>query len=674
MARLSTDALQARVQVLLARLERLPGFEMRPGQRQMAQTVAQAIASGTHALIEAGTGTGKTFGYMIPALSAAVRVVVSTSTKALQEQLVHKDLPLLERLLDRPISWALLKGRQNYLCRLKLEAARQETRPIFETPEEVATFRALLTWIAQSKADGDLEQFPGQVTSALREQVTMDAEGCSGRQCPFYDTCFLMEARRRAEQADVVVVNHALLLQDLMLRARSGGQLYLLPEAEMIVIDEAHRLEEMTLNALGACVTPYRVERLRRQILRLPGIGSEMQSQLNTLRMLADALKREAEVVLAGRSAASLSEPLRRMLRQLRDQIGNVRDRLVQRIRQQLQLQFVEGSTRQKLQAHYEAMLRTLQRLDAEVSMITEQTIGQQTEYVRYVQRARRQPAIICQPLKVSYTLQQILFGAYPTVICTSATLTTLARPLRHRESEAGQNSPFAYFRRRTGFPEKGLTLIVPPPFDYRQQALLYLPTAPERLDPTRIRDAQTQQAYEQVLINEVQALVAASRGRALVLTTSLRMMQRLARALQGCGYPVLVQGTAPRAHLVRQLQQQSAVLVATRAFWEGIDVPGEALSLVVIDRLPFPGREDPYWQARYEQAGDDWFELEALPQALLTLKQGFGRLIRTRTDRGVVALLDGRLQTKKYGRWFLEALPPARRVFSLEAVASFLT
>ncbi|MFO7314186.1 ATP-dependent DNA helicase [Rhodothermus marinus] len=671
MESLSFRALWGRVRELLARLEQQPGFEPRPGQRQMAETVVRAIAEGLPAVIEAGTGTGKTFGYLIPALCAEARVLVSTSTKALQEQLVHKDLPLLGGLLDRPVSWALLKGRQNYLCRLKMEAGAQEERPVFETRDEAEAFRRLLEWARRSDTDGDLEQFPGRVTPALRELVTMDADGCGGRQCPFYDTCFLMEARRRAERADVVVVNHALLLQDLMLRARSGGALYLLPEAEVLVIDEAHRLEEMALGALSVYISPYRVERLRRQALRLPGIDHRTRAELEALGLVVDELRRQADSALAGRPAAPLTESLSVVLLNLRDRAGVLGDLVGQTMR--MQLQRFGGSTWQEVQARYEAVLRGLQRLAADAGVITERWRAQAAEHVLYVQRERRQPIVICQPLDAGGTLQQVLFEAFPTVVCTSATLTTLARPLRRRAA-AGEASdgPFAYFRRRTGFPEEGLELIVPAPFDYRRQALLYLPPDPARLDPTRIRDARTQQAYEEALIGEVQALVAASRGRALVLTTSLRMMERLAEALQECGYPVLVQGSAPRARLVRQLKAQASVLVATRAFWEGVDVPGEALSLVVIDRLPFPGREDPYWQARYEQAGDDWFELEALPQALLTLKQGFGRLIRTRTDRGVVALLDGRLQTKYYGRWILEALPPARRVQRIDEVTRF--
>lgn len=652
--------MEASLDTLLSRLEEFPDFEVRPGQIEMAHAVADAIDQGYHLLVEAGTGTGKTFAYLLPALSRGVRTIVSTSTKALQEQLYYKDLPELERLLGRPIHYAILKGRANYVCLLQVEQIRQQTeKDLFETRQQAEQFGRLLSWLEENQT-GDLEQFPEPLEDLVRQAVTMDSDGCAGRDCPLFQKCFLMQARAEAEQAEIVVVNHSLLLHDLIIRAASNGSLSLLSAAQLVVIDEAHRLEEAALGALGLSLSAYRLGLLQKKAARLPGQRRTTRKLVEQLGQQAIAFDQELQSRVGEQMQARATGDLVEVLMELERLLGNLQEALRSDLSEATQL--AGAVLKAEMTLRYEMVQRPLRRLAEDVLQIRLAIEENDPNRITYIERRARSCALMSYPLDVGEMLREILFKAFPSVVCTSA---TLAIPVR------GEDDGFGYTRRRLGADEAH-SLQVPSPFNYREQALIYLPEDPELLDPSQGDRPENRQRYEEALIREILRLIAASRGRALVLTTSYYMMQRLANALQDCGYPVFRQGQAPRSELIEQLRRAPSVLVATRSYWEGIDVRGDAVSLVVIDRLPFPGREDIFWQARYERAGTRWFDQEALPQALLTLKQGFGRLIRSVSDRGVVALLDGRLLTRTYGRFLLQALPNCPRTQRIQEVEDF--
>ena len=636
----------ASLEAFFERLARRPGYEPRSGQIQMAQAIDEALTLKRHLFVEAGTGTGKTYAYLLPALRHKVRTVVSTSTKALQEQLCYKDLPELSSLLGDlvDVRFALLKGRKNYVCLHQLEILKDETRPVFETSQQSQQFKVLLKWLERDQT-GDLELFPGVLDSDLEELVTIDSHGCLGWQCSFYQKCFLMQARAEAEKADIVVVNHALLVNDLLLRSTSKGVINLLGEVDFVVIDEAHRLEEATLGVLGLSLSPLQLERFRRKLLRQPGLGFSTRGVLDRLGVEVALFK---EKFLSQASLEDFVEQLRKIDTTLAD------------LKESLRKDARELPTDQ-LRLHFELLLRHLEQLYERTIRIHLAIENPDPNRVTYVDKTRQ--ALLSYPLDVGEALDKLLFSRFPTVVCTSA---TLAVPT------STHGDPFTYVRRRLGaFSAEGIQ--IESTFDYFRQMLLYLPSRSELLDPSEADlDLNKRSLYEQTLIEEIRQLILAAGGRALVLTTSYRMMNLLADALGECGYPVLKQGMAPRRQLLDALRSQPSVLVATRSFWEGVDVQGDAISLVIIDRLPFPIKDDIFWQARYRRAGALWFDEEALPHALLTLKQGFGRLIRSKTDYGVVALLDGRIQTRSYGKLVLEALPSVPVTSSIEEVKEF--
>jgi ATP-dependent DNA helicase DinG len=595
----------------------LAGFEPRPEQAALAAAVERALATGEHLVAEAGTGTGKSLAYLLPALESGQRVVVATATKALQEQLLTGEVPAAARALGREVRVAVLKGRANYVCRKQL----QSFGPMLlrDARDEVA-YTAIEPWLAATET-GDRAELEIEPSESLWAELAVGPERCCGRRCPFVSSCFTEAAKARAGEAELVIANHALYFAHL---AAGGG---VLPEHDAVVFDEAHRLEESAASWLGGRVSRAGLRRLAADVergCREAAVAAPGRA-LDRIERAGDRLLR-AVAPPAGRRR--LREPPAEELLLLVDALAVLANEL------NGQGEDLDGLSRRALEtaAQVEACLEP----------------GPQDRVVW-----AEPDAVAWAPVDVSGELRERLWGEGPTAILVSATLTT------------GDDATF--IRRRLGL-DHAREVVVGSPYDFRSQALLYVP----RTMPDPRGEGFTERAADEVL-----ALLALSEGRALVLTSSYRALDVLRERVRGrVPYEVLVQGDAPRERLLERFRDEVAsVLLATATFWQGVDVPGESLSLLVIDKLPFSAPGDPLHEARCEAVeadGGDWFRDFALPTAMLQLRQGFGRLIRGHEDRGVVAILDPRLRTRPYGRAFLAALPSCPLVDDLAAVAAF--
>ena len=600
-------------------------FEHRAGQERMAEAVARAFAEGRHLVVEAGTGTGKTLAYLVPALLADEPVILSTGTKALQDQLLERELPIARAATGAERDVAVLKGRENYLCRKRLGELAAEPR--LDLAAEVPLWPKLVAW-SGTTATGDraeLDELPD--ASPLWSRVDGRAEICTGTKCADYDACFVYRARRLAARAQAVVVNHHLLFADLALRRGERGGV--LPGAPLAVLDEAHLVEEAAAAHFGT---------------RLTG------------RMAAD-LARDARGELeraAGRAetAALLERAAREFFRAARPP-GNARGRVA----------LDPGHARGDLRRLADALLDALEAVRAalegagaraeERTLVAGRALAQQQalddlldarrpgEVVTVEPQGRDSALLASWPVEVAPLLEEVLGQGFASVVATSATLAVAGSLDRARErlGLAGAEG-----------------LVVASPFRAREQAALYVP----RDDFPAPDDAR----YAERALREIEELVRISRGRALVLFASHRALQRAAERLpKTLDFPVLVQGEAPRERLIERFREEvHSVLLGTASFRQGIDVPGEALSLVVVDKLPFAVPDDPVVAARaaaIRERGGDPFAEDQLPEAILALRQALGRLIRSRRDRGLLALLDVRVRTRRYGRAVLASLPP---------------
>ena len=605
----------------------LAGYEPREEQAHLAQAVAGALAEGRHLLAEAGTGTGKSLAYLLPALDSGQRVVVSTATKALQEQLLQKDVPIAAAALGREVRVAVLKGRQNYLCRKSVGGFELLGGELFPRAEDAAAFEAMRPWI-ESTDTGDRAELEVEPPDTVWVELAVGSDRCLGRRCPYAGTCFAEAARARAAGADLVIANHALYFADLGLRELLDGP-GVLPEHEAVVFDEAHRLEEFAATWLGGRVSAGALGRLARDVDRACREGSRP--------VPARAIDR---VERAGTRLFRLVCPPagRSRLRRLPETEAA---RLAVRLRE--------------LAAELAGRGEELDAIGRRALAIADdvELCGELDDLERV---AWAEPdALAWAPVDVAGELRERLWEGGPTAILVSATLA------------AGDELGFV--RDRLGLRDAN-ELRVGSPFDYAAQALLYLPRG--------LPDPRAQEALPRAA-EEIAALCRISGGRALVLTSSYRALREIAGRLRpSVPYDVLVQGEAPRERLLERFRADvSSVLVATATFWQGVDVPGEALSLLVIDKLPFAAPGDPLVEARCERIaenGGDWFGEYSLPSAILQLRQGVGRLIRTHADRGVIAILDPRLRTRPYGRRFLAALPPCPIVSERAAVADFFS
>ena len=619
---------------LLARV--LPDYEERSGQRRFSEAVAGVLRDGGLLLAEAGTGTGKTLAYLLPAAELGRRVVISTGTKNLQEQLVHKDLPLLARALGRDLSVAVMKGRGNYLCHLRYRSFAQAGS--FRRLDEIPLFRAVEAW-APGTATGDraeVDDLPDSVD--FWREISAASENCIGQSCPDFDPCWVTRMRQRALEADIVVVNHHLLCADLAVKDGSYGRV--IPPYDTVILDEAHLLEDVATQYFGVQVSSHRVEELARDVereLKAAKLdGREVHAELDAVRLRADHLFK-----LLSRGTGRRLGP------------GWLTSRLAEEAKALLLR--LEGLRTAILAVpdHGDALTGLAGRAQALGAELAFVLAAEDDAHVYFVETRGRGVFLKATPIDVSERLRELLFEQVRAAVLTSATLAV--------------DGGFTYVKDRLGI-EASEELLLPSPFRYEEQAVLYVPRRmPEPLSPEFVDRAA----------EEVVRLVATSRGRAFVLFTSHANMNAVAERVAGqIEYPMLIQGEAPKAALLETFRTTpGAVLFATASFWQGVDVVGEQLSCVIIDKLPFASPGDPVVAARIDRLrnrGDNPFGEYQVPVAILMLKQGLGRLIRSSRDRGILAVLDSRIIQKPYGRRFLESLPPARLVHELSDVAEF--
>ena len=611
----------------------LPEFRARSQQQEMAARVAKTLADGGVALIEAGTGTGKSFAYLLPALRSGKQVIVSTGSRALQDQLIEKDIPLLRRAWPQSLRIMRLKGRSNYLCPYRL----QESLRAGVVGQLQRDLLRVADWAAATR-EGDITELRGVAEdSPVWPLVTSTRDNCLGTDCPEQSRCPVLEARRQAQEAELIVVNHHLLLSDLALKAEGKGDL--LPTANGLIVDEAHQLPELTAQFFGQHLSAHRLTEWGRDSRVAAQSEAADDNELRALiQSWEHAVLRWQESAGEGRLEWRPDDdtPLAQRFRELL--------RSAEPLQEHLRAVAVRGKALEQCSRRGEELQSVLAHFAAP---------GLEEQEVRWCERRGRGLLLHATPLDPAETLQRHLFSQYAAILLTSATLRI--------------GGDFTQTRKLFGL-QQSEDFFAAAPFDYPQQALLYLPSdLPEPSSPR----------YTAACLETAIPVLEASHGRAFFLFTSHRALQEAAAILsRRLRYPLLVQGQAPRTRLLERFRAAGdAVLLGAASFWEGIDVQGEALSTVIIDKLPFASPGDPVLQARMQriraEGGDPFRDLQ-IPQAVIALCQGAGRLIRSERDRGVLMLCDPRLRSKGYGRIFLQSLPPMRQSSELAAVQQF--
>ena len=632
----------------------LPGFEARSGQLQMADRAADVFSDGGVLLAEAGTGTGKTLAYLIPAILSRRRVLVSTGTKNLQEQIFYKDLPVLRESLGIPFTATYMKGRGNYLCLHRFESFKEGgvAQSLGFTRDESIHIRLIDEWRAETKTGdrAELEDLPEDLP--FWKDIAASSENCIGTECPHYNDCFITRMRQSAAESDLVVVNHHLLCADASVRQSAYGEV--IPTCHYIVVDEAHQLEDVATQYFGIAVSNYRLDDLGHDVDR--AVAAKLLPDEEAAGNLKDRAERVRDY---GRAFFSVLQLIRF------DGPGVAGNET--RIR-------IGASQLNRVADEGLSLVRALEALEAEIALAREAppdvlALGTRAAdlrkdldfllraddngFVYYLDVRGRGVFLRAAPIDVSTIVRELLIDRMSGTVLTSATLTV--------------DGSFEYVRSRLGI-RKAQEIRLSSEFDYSRQAILYLP---KRMPDPRARE------FASAVAREVVEIVKRTKGRAFVLFTSYANLREVhARASAEIEYPILVQGDAPRSALLRDFKATpNAVLLATSSFWQGVDVVGEALSCVIIDKLPFASPGDPITAARIESinaAGGSAFGEYQIPLAILALQQGLGRLIRHRQDRGVLAVLDPRLRSMGYGRRFLNSLPPAPVTTELRDIERF--
>ena len=615
--------------------QHLEGYAPREQQQEMADTIADTLSNGTVLIAEAGTGTGKTFAYLVPAILSGQKIIISTGTKNLQDQLFSRDLPTLRKALAVPFQAALLKGRSNYLCHYRLDLAQHDPLQVQHTD----TLYELQVWSGETRT-GDLsEEDMLEEGSFLWPKITSTIDNCLGQECPNVAECFINEARKKAQEADILVVNHHLLMSDMALK--SSGQGEVLPSADGYIIDEAHQLPDIATQFLGDRISSHQIQELCRDTVRemaqdaadmacLKNHADKTESSLRTFRLsLGDKEQRVPWMSLLEKMG--VENKLTGLIESLED------------LSEQLELAAERGKGLDQCHTRSAALLDTLRFFDQE---------HQDEQLVLWTDIRSSGMTLHATPHNVSDYFHKWIDQKRQAWVFTSATLTVAGK--------------FNNFSHQLGIREAE-SVVWPSPFDFEKQSLLYMPSIP--VEPSH-------NDYLEHIIQVSKEMVEYSKGRTFLLFTSYRALNAVAEALADSDYPLMVQGRASKSHLLSEFREHgNAILLGTNSFWEGVDVRGEALSCVLIDKIPFAAPDDPILQAKIDhlrERGGNPFASIQIPAAVIQLKQGIGRLIRDSSDYGVLVLCDPRFLTKPYGKLFLRSLPPMPITQNSADVATF--
>jgi ATP-dependent DNA helicase DinG len=631
-----------------------PNYEYRPGQIEMAEAVNDTLSDGGIALIEAGTGTGKTLAYLIPALAAGRRVIVSTATKNLQEQLIKKDIPFLQSVIKRKFKAVCMKGRANYVCLHKLKKA--ESQPIFEDMPDVDYFDTIRRWAGKTDTGDRAELSDLPENLSFWPQIDARAESCLGQKCPEFDECFITRMRQEAQESDVVIVNHHLFFADLSLRGGDFGAV--LPDYSNIIFDEAHEIEDVAASYFGCSVSNFRIGDLiqdaQKLVITEPDAAAELVKSLARLSQRSDSfwatfyprdkfsqdgrytlsedhfVTKDRDDNLVPSAAGEAYGTLTNAMNRVASALGVVQDP----------------------PAELDNILRRVEALKFELEFIV---TAQDPSFVYWYECRGRGVFVHGTPIDVSGILEERLFSNVQSAVLTSATMT------------AGES--FGFIKGRLGIAHSR-DLIIESHFDFENQSILYL--------PKRMPDPRSPQFLD-ASVEEIVNILNATQGRAFVLFTSVAAMnQAFDLVFERVDFPMFIQGQGSKIGLLERFRQTpNAVLFATSSFWQGVDVQGDALSCVIINKLPFAVPTDPVVAARQkyidENGGNSFMEY-SVPQAAIILKQGLGRLIRAATDKGVLSILDPRVQTKYYGRIFLKSIPHCHITNKIEEAAEIFS
>ncbi len=602
-----------------------PSYEFRPGQLEMAEAVESAIEDRKHLIVEAGTGTGKTLAYLVPAILSGKRIVVSTGTKNLQEQLFYKDIPFLQQHFEQEIRVCLMKGRANFACRQKIYDAERE--PILTGLEEVADFQIIRNWERTTETGdrAEIKQLPEDSTAWAK--IDARRELCSGQKCPQFERCFITQMHQRARESDIIIVNHHLFFADLAVKEEEFGGI--IPDYAAVIFDEAHEIEEVAGAYFGAGISNYQVTDLLRDISAVARRKNLSSAELDRVLIM---LQDQSDGFFAlfpqqdGRSGFTAHEEF------LQRHGDRYRDLLIMFELLESNLKLIHDAPEELI-----PLVRRTRFLRDALQFWME---SGSRELVYWIERRGRSGVFLqATPIDVSRILEEKLFGQIDTIILTSATIAV--------------SGSFDFAQKRLGL-KGNRSALVHSHFDYQKQALLYV--------PQHLPDPRSQ-GFQEAAADEILDLLRFSEGRAFVLFTSYTQMKQIYdRVSFRIPYETLMQGTGPRNALLEEFKNTpNCVLFATSSFWQGVDVPGEQLSCVIIDKLPFAVPSDPIVEARValirEQGGNPFYDYQ-IPQAAIALKQGFGRLIRSKSDRGVLALLDHRITRQRYGQIFFDSLP----------------